>query len=593
MRWIAAVTALAVLPVSLLAQAPAKPPKLPTRPVLPAQAGPDLTAQARSAMLNYLATRKTARQQNISEQLQATVIASDGSEKPLAELPYAAVVTLRQQGRVVASALGEGQGLARNIISAALQAMRSPQLPDRITPAVLLELTLEVSVIGEPVEVKDNQIDAAIEPGIVGLRLTRGLHDPGLRVHGAEALLDDNYILPSRAYVLGWGAEQMKNHCLRVMDQNPLASGLPGKWRTFATLHFVDYCGDGSTWGLYRGKVLSPIETMTQEEFSSNAQRIAGWLIRHIDEEGRLAVAQATLAEQCYAAWGLARYGRLREATQAQLAAETILGHVAQHFVRVDTKTNQAHVVTPTPGQEARATAMFLLASGALPQNEQTQSIRQQLARWLNSQLETLSTPKHTGDLARVLLALYRSELPEHGLASKTLDDLLLRIGAGKPGQAPNVALLQAADEDTLVWTCRALLAAKPDEADYIKKLGAMVGVIGARQHLTGGPLDEFGGYGKNEPTTPTTGAAVAMLGESAVTLANDPKASEEMLENLAGPMNDARRFCCRMTCRPIEAFFVSETERPQWNGAVRRVARSALPSVEAAAAALEAFIAP
>jgi AMMECR1 domain-containing protein len=593
MRWIAAVIALSMLPVSLRAQAPARPPKQPTRPVLPAQSGSHLTTQARSAMLKYLASRKTARQQAISENLQTPVVTADGSEKPLAELPYAAIVTLRQDGRVVASALGEGHDLARNIIAAALQAMRSPRLPDRITSSVLLELTLEVSVLGDPVEVKDDQLADAIEPGIVGLRLTRGMHDPGLRVEGVEALLDTTYILPSRAYVLGWSAEQMKRHCLRTMDQNPLASGLPGAWHAFAALHFVDYPGSDGTWGLYRGKLLSPIETLNEQSFQNHAQRIVGWLIRHLDEQGQLDVAQANLAEQCYAAWALARYSSLRETPQAQVAAEAILGYVAEHFVRADAQADQAHVVTPKADGQARATAMFLLASGALPQNEQTQAVRRQLARWLSSKLDALSEPQRSGDLARVLLALYRADLPDFRPPAKTLDGLLLRLGAGEPGQPPNAALLQTTDVDTLVWTCRALLAAKPHNAAYVKKLGAMVGVIGASQHLIAGPLDEFGGYGRPKPATPTTGAAVAMLGESAAALADDPQASKEMLENLAGPMDDARRFCCRMTYRPSEAFFVAPAKRPDWNGAVRRVPHSSLPSVEAAAAALEAFLAP
>jgi hypothetical protein len=611
MRWIAAAaltalttslafaqTATSPDPTSLLegAHASEPPPGRPAPPQLPAQAARQLTALARSAMLRYLASHQPANAQPIPDELKA-VNANGNGPASVADLPYDAVVTLRQDGQTVATAVGEGRGLASNVIVAALLAMRSPKLPDRITSDLLMRLTLELSILGKPTEIKGAHIAAVAAPGLIGLKLTRGVRDPGLRIEGADSLFRETFVLPSTAYVLGWDAARMRSQCLREMGSNPLASGLKGTWHAFATVHVVDDA-DGGTWQLYRGKILAPAEAIDAEALAAGADRAAAWLMRQVDKDGRLGPDDAPLAEQLYAAWVLARYGRLRNDANAGVAADAVVGYVATNYVRLSDDETTAYVVTPQPGEEPLATAMFLMASTELKPAAGGAKIQAALARYLMDQLATADVQARLDVFARALLALCRSGLPDQQPDASMLDALLAQAGAGEPGQPPQPASLHARDVSSLVWVVRAVLAAGPADAQRVGKLAVIVGAITDAQLLGHVPIDAYGGFCRyragvrQQPDTALTGAAVAMLSESTTALGRDQRAIEQMRRELAGPINDAKRFCHRMIYRSEEAYFVPADQRAAWSGAVRDRPEAAATSIPAAAAALEAMIA-
>ncbi|MFW6133880.1 MAG: AMMECR1 domain-containing protein, partial [Planctomycetota bacterium] len=98
-----------------------------------------LVRLARRAMGTYLDYRTPVEQQEL------------GAAEPLTGRRAAAAVTLWDgeacRARVVAD---EHDSLPRNVVAAALQAMRSEHLPDRITHEVLDGLTVRVHVLGPP-----------------------------------------------------------------------------------------------------------------------------------------------------------------------------------------------------------------------------------------------------------------------------------------------------------------------------------------------------------------------------------------------------------------------------------------------------------
>ncbi|NBB94805.1 MAG: hypothetical protein GVY16_03605 [Planctomycetes bacterium] len=592
MRWIAPAF-LTLIAASAFAQPQAADPnrperrtvKLPSPPRLPTGAKPRLPTLARQAMLRYLSSRQPAADQPIPDALQAEVDLPAQGVTSVATLPYAAVVTLRQDGRLVGTALGDGRGLARNVIAAALDAMRSPALPDRITSEVLLGLTVELSILGEQIETDEDVLLATITPGLTGVKLVRGLRDPGLRVDGAAALFRSTHVLPSTACVLGWNAARMRTQCLRELGHNPMATGLKGTWYTFRAAHIVDYPGRAGTWQLYRGKILTLPETIDADALAAARDRVAAWLMRHVDEDGR---AGEPLADQLYAAWVLARYGRQRDNKDARGAARVIIGGVARNHLRLSEDEMTARVITARPADERLATAMFLLATTAMPADPKAVGIQTKLARYL------LASPPEDADGFDVLtravavLALRRATLPNAAPPENWTATLLQ---AARPAGDGGMAEGRVATA-TLAWVVRAALAPGPIDKQQMAQISAIVGRIGSRQSLLSEVLDRYGGYLGDgpEPRTLATGLAVAMLAEAASAIGG-PGQAEAMREQLAGPMTDARRFCARMLYRPAEAYFVPAAQRPTWDGAARIRPDRSTTSVKAAAAALEALM--
>jgi hypothetical protein len=189
-------------------------------------------------MQEYIATRTPADKQPIPPQL-----------KDADNRAYTVSVTLRKAGAPVGTGLGSGGGVARNTVEAALKAMRSPALGNRVTPNLLSSLTVEVEVLGPPQVVSE-----------LGPQAARGL--VGWRQLGQ----DKPPVLPS-AVVLGVAAAP-------TATTAPAGTAGAGGWDVFATRHFVGYA-DGRVVELVRGKLLLPPDRIDEQTLRTAATRVA------------------------------------------------------------------------------------------------------------------------------------------------------------------------------------------------------------------------------------------------------------------------------------------------------------------------------
>jgi AMMECR1 domain-containing protein len=235
-------------------------PATPLPPEMTHEDGEFLVRVARLAMDRYLATRQPAERQEIPH----------GTMAPAARR-YAAAVTLRGGGKVLGRGSCGGMILPRNVMAAALVAMRSPDLPDRVDPGVLAGLTVEVEVAGEPVEVAvespasqdetqpadmerkqaavRSDIARSVRPGVTGLRLAWGPKSA--------------WVLPSTAYEEKLDAGQVRARCLEEISRDPPSAAPAAHWSVFATMQFVGY-PDGTVVRMFRGKAASQPASSSQ-----------------------------------------------------------------------------------------------------------------------------------------------------------------------------------------------------------------------------------------------------------------------------------------------------------------------------------------
>ena len=179
-------------------------------------------------MLEYLRHRTPAEDQPLPFYL-----------KELTDRRNAVAVTLRSADAATATLVEDGGSLPRNLIAAALKAMRSPLLPDRITEETLAELTVEVAILDEITEVGREEIPAVYVPGLTGLAAERG----NRRVH---LLPGETVGLPTtRPATLPvihasetWDAVRA---CRTLLGR---LGTLPDRWILFTTRRFVGRPGE-------------------------------------------------------------------------------------------------------------------------------------------------------------------------------------------------------------------------------------------------------------------------------------------------------------------------------------------------------------
>ena len=506
-------------------------------------------------MLEYLRARTPADRQPIPPALTG-----------LAGRRWAVAVTLRSEGAVVGRSIKERGDVCGNAIAAALAAMRSPALPDRITREALELLTVEVEVLGTPQPLDAEGLQRSITRGLTGLKLSRGIQD--------------SYLLPSTAYLLNMDAQQMRRTCVTQLWQQPLTranASRPQRWAVMAGRHYVGYPG-GRTFWLYRGKILVPPSAIGEEALAAAARQVAGFLLRRQAKDGRYRVPgdDASMTDHLYATWAVARLARQSQSDVLAKSANAALGYAAK-FVREAGEV--AFVAPPEPQEQLAATALMVLASQpAAAADEQAARIRRKLLAGIlsaigggGSPLAVLDGSKPTAaGLRHACLAwLALAEVP------RTDKPTIARLQA----LAARIRAEQAPDAEAGLWGLRAALSP-----------GGLGGAFDPRYRaepcLPGRPTDEHGGLacGDEPPSAVTTGLAAAVAALARGRQGPPPGVPDERAA-LA-----ARRFCYQMMLKPDEVFFAAAPE--EWAGGVRERPDAARVTIRACAAAIEAFLA-
>ena len=331
--------------------------------------GAALVALAQTAMTDYLRARIAPSSVKIPPQL-----------RELGRRPDAVAVTLRRGGSVMAVEVHSDGDLCMNLIIAAMQAMRSPKLPDRVDDKVLAGLTVEVEVLGKPLPIDQDQVDQAVVPGLTGLQCGSG----SSTVH----------VLPSAAYVLGLSPEQMLRGAMTrvggadgqlpdvewsgvAADGSPAGGHLSrSKERAaaaqpavFTTRHYVGYPGSPAI-ELYRGKLSPAPPELDDKAALAAAASIGRYLAAHQEADGWFTIGdgEMPLFDQLYATWAL---GRLAARQPSPLLAECVKQALAAADKRIARSQGRAVVKADSPDDTLAATAFLVMALAAGPEKTQ------------------------------------------------------------------------------------------------------------------------------------------------------------------------------------------------------------------------------
>ena len=549
-----------------------------TDPGLAAElAGPDvdpsegagLAALARTAMHAYLKDRTPADQLPLPPELAR-----------LERRPHAACVTLRREGKVVAQVVQTGNSLPRNVIAASLAAMRSPDLPNIVTQAVLESLVVEVEVLGPPVLVGqekvgdqvdlegrrklDAELEKLFQPGLAGLKLTRGQ---------ASA-----YTLPSVAYTHALNLAGMRRWCLENLALDRESAAQMPQWSLFLSQQYVSF-PEGRVVHLYRGKVLVPPEAVDEAVLAGSAERIAQYLAASQGLDGRLmAYDQPALLDHLYATWALARLPATRKDKKLSACLNAALGYAAG-FVRQ--KGQAAYVESEQPEDQTAATSLMVLALRAAEDNSAAGlQLRQKLTEAVRTAAAAAELPGRLDGAGPI------------GASPKAVCLARLALTAGPdsptpvrlPGLGERAEGLSGLER---LWALRAGVPVSTAAGDLARHFQEVLTATGLAFAAPTAPPDERGGLALPglPPRTELTALAGIVL-KQALADAGPARAAESA--ELAARRLEARRFCCRMIYRPLEAYFA---EHPAaWEGAVRVAPETATVSLRAAAAALEAL---
>ncbi len=528
-----------------------------------------ITGLARSAMKEYLARRTPADKQEMPK-----------SAAALADLDLPAAVRLRRGpgddgGELLIQQVADGGKLGRNIIQAALLAMRSPKLPDKVTPAVLDGLTVEVEVLSAP---------AAVQPAAIAQQYIQGF--TGLKLVAKDQI---GYALPSSGYEDGASALQMMTQCksqagiIGAGDQG-------GQWHTLTSWHFISYGGAARGVWLFRGKLLTPAGSVKPADLLSGAHGAADYLIRHQTKEGCFTAGRdkALLGEHLYAVYAIARLS----AADSRHAPHVLSKPLAYARSLLKHADQQAYLASESPADQLLAAGMYILATSAA--GEKADKAREELVASIYAAM---------GDSAILPAQLDGTAKPKAGNRDSFIAYKALREAtAADSPQAAKLAtlgkLLRATSPLTAqewLWKCWAGL--EDPAAIPPAKLAATAAGENAL-------VDEEGGFAPSAAETPQTlltalkalqlaaqlakpagpDAATSRPSTSAPTAATSSPSSAA--DDIA--LLDARGFCWRMLYRSGEAFFAADPA--DWTGAVRLGPAGAAVGVWPAAAAIEAL---
>ncbi|MCP4374880.1 MAG: hypothetical protein GY794_01665, partial [bacterium] len=405
--------------------------------------------------------------------------------------------------------------VCRSVLAAALDVMRSRDLPDRVTPSVLNAMTIEIEVHGPSVAVSPRELSSCIVPGLTGLKVSRGK--------------SGGYVLPSALYLHGLSA------------QLPLANaGITGAeaWSIFRTKHYVGY-PDGAVVQLFRGKILVPPQGLTEEVLSNAAVGAGLFLAGNQDARGqyRIGNRESSLHEHLYATYAMVKLSNRHKKKIFSVSVNRALSYAVK-FVLVDEK--QARVLKKSlKGQKTesptRATAWLLLALTELPSDNSNRKLAGKLARALQQDVVSLVAPEHglatpqqLMDWSVALLALRRF-LPKTVSTTKLLSPLQKTLQDwAKSGQRLKPLIFRGCGGITSLPDWR-----QASDSDLPDRRGGFISV------------------GLEPPTLETAMAAICLseaIGSTTVSHDDRTSINKQILR--------ARRFCYQMLYRNREAYW-------------------------------------
>lgn len=569
---------------SAAAMADAQTPRL-TTPQVNSAEGAALVTLVRSAMHAWLTERTGADRQVLPGELAR-----------LENRPYSVAVRLRRDGRLVASAIQAGNSLPRNVIQAALKAMRDPALGDVVTQGVLEGLVVKVEVLGPPALVGQETPEEirAGESGRLQAELIK-IVQPGLVALRAERGERVAHVLPSTAYVANLDRQEVRRQCLSELGLTREGANLPIQWSAFLSNHYVSYPG-GRVVELRRGKLPVPHEAVDRMLLARSADQAGAYLLASADADGRLMHAQKpSLVDHLYACWALARLARTRQDTTLQAALDKPL---ALATATVRRTADAAYVQSERPQDQLAATALLALTLEQRPGKAQ-QELRGRLLAAIRSvtnvkgqvpgNVEGTSTaPADPTAVCLARLALISGGAGDRPVRLPTWSRAGMKLTPAETLWALRVRLpLKIGDKAQGVATGE---AAAGDAEETALTPGRLDQVLTALDLAFAGPAapdDKRGGLAPagQAGTTELTSLACAVLRQMAAEMAIEGGTSEKP-DRLR---LDAQRFCRRMIYGPLEAFFAEHPDR--WEGAVRVSPEGSAISLHAAAAAIHALL--
>ena len=552
--------------------------------------GPALVGLVRGAMAEYLANRTGVEQQAIPDSL---------AHLEREQRTYAVSVTLRHEGRPVGRAIksislkndrgiSQPASVCRNVIAAALEAMRSEQLPDKITPAYLDSLTVEVEILSPPAAVEPPpgrkvtglDVDRMIFPGRTGLRVLRG----------AEI----GYLLPTDGYTLGLDATGIRQAAVASVPQSPANADMDWRYWLLESRHFVGY-GDavpnlaGRVLCLTRGKTLLPEMMASREAVAEEIVKTLPFVAAHLaanqTEDGLYAIGQAAtpLRDHLAASCAMLRAGQRMKSEAIFASGMKGLEYAVNLCHREDGK---AYVATD-PLDQYGATAMLAHAMSLAPRNERSEALYGELIRallegigqdgWPSAQLDG-GPAKSRPPLRDALLAymvLFGAAGTEEELASYAAMEKTLT--AVWPGTAADA-----------LWRLRVgLRPVTPSPQSPPDPLASVSQVLPGQ-----GRDDELGGFAfaRQPASVELTALALAVRsggqGWTGQPMLADPdkRAAQRSTMTIW-----AQAFVYTMMYRANEAYF--STDPATWLGAVRVDAGTARVTPAACAAAIEILL--
>jgi len=536
-------TGLLIALVSGAASARTKPP---AAPIMTLDDGKQLVNLARSGMAEFIKSRTPADKYTLPPEM-----------KHLTTRFRPVSITLRSSGKLMARSIRADTNVCRSVLAAALDAMRSSNLPDRVTPAVLAAMTVEIEVLGPARAVSSRELGACIVPGLTGVRVSRGAAK--------------KYVLPSTTCQLGLSALQTHVSCLAKLPEPPGGKAKAEAWSVFGSKHYVGY-PDAVVVQLFRGKILIPPEGLTDEVLSSAAATAGLFLARGQDPNGmyNMPNRKPALHEHLHATYAMAKLSRRDSRKLFSVSVNRAMAYAAR-FVLADKK--QARVLArSSPGRTAesptRATAWLLLAIIELPAQAANKELAEKLARALRQDVVSvvgpdhgLTTPGQLLDWSVALMALRRF-LPKNESNAKLLDPMRKTMRAwSKSGQKLSPLVFRGTGTMTSLPKWRQI-----DDSDLPDRRGGFVssGV---------------------EPTTLDTAIAAVCLAEAIESAGASPDDKAAINKQILR----ARKFCYQMLYRSREAYW---TAKPvEMIGGLRISPSAATVSLEACAAAIEAFL--
>jgi len=551
------------------------------RPNVSYEAAGQLASLARSAMTDYLHKRTPADKYPIPDSL--SMFDSDAYD-------YTVFITLRRDGVKLASGSASGRGLARNTVAAALKAMRSSALGDRVTDDTLTKLAVEIEILGQMQVIPEQDVTAKLIPGLLGLRFWSGIDDPKL-IGLLKANNIDVTILPSEEYRNGWTPLQIREKILETVSKTDV-SLLPDskpKWQIFSSLHFLNPADTKECYIYYRGKILrvypgNKYFLVTLLNASARNFDMAESSVKNPDG------TSAPLWQELYLAYVMRKVaakfpGKIRKLSTD--IANAILAKVAKERVRFDHRMNIAYVMADPTEDEILSTAFLSLAVAGDNSNPEIVSLSKAIRNFLfmridNNGVITDSRERKIGNLAFAvaLRAIAQEKMtPQQTMIfCKSLDTLLGR--AGEMGSS--IKQGDSLDLTATAWLARTIIAGGAEiQTQYLTFLKRFTKRLIDAQPEFSQLLDENGALidsrGQADTVATATAVCVFMEMQGVAKWAGVSAASRNAID-----------FCWLMSYRPHEAYFAAD--QAKWPGAVRINPAAAKTSLAASAAVLDAI---